>query len=153
MIRMQLIVHCNFRFVEPEVFVSDMQLYMVSFFQIGWLGSPIFSSKGSYPTVMRTRIASNSIREGRSRSRLPTFSQKWVNTIRGTADFLGLNYYTSRCVEILEGPSGPDPSHARDRGLKESIRPEWKPSASKWLYSVPQGLGDLLRYFRIFGKI
>lgn len=68
-----------------------------------------------------------------------------METIRGTADFLGLNYYTSRFVEMAEQPVGVNPSYDRDRGLVEIIKPEWKLSASDWLYSVPQGFGDILR--------
>lgn len=39
---------------------------------------------------MRADIANNSIHEGRPRSRLPTFSQEWIEKIRGSSDFLGL---------------------------------------------------------------
>lgn len=94
---------------------------------------------------MQTVINSNSIREGRSWSRLPTFSQKWKDLIKGSADFLGLNYYTSRYVKLNPEPSGLNPSWERDNGLIQSVEPEWKRSRSSWLYSVPQGLGDILR--------
>lgn len=93
-------------------------------------------------------IASNSIREGRSWSRLPTFTDKWIETIRGSADFLGLNYYTSRYVEFNTERVGPNPSYQRDMNLKLVTKPEWKRSASSWLYSVPKGIGDILRYGR-----
>lgn len=94
---------------------------------------------------MITQIASNSIREGRSWSRLPVLSEKWIETIRGTADFLGLNYYTSRYVEPLEEPIGQNPSIWRDVMLNFTVLPEWKQAKSKWLYSVPSGIGDILR--------
>lgn len=94
---------------------------------------------------MVKQIASNSKREGRPYSRLPTFSKQWVDMIRGSADFLGLNYYTSRLVDTSIEPEAPNPSHARDRNVKEIIKPEWKRGAAEWLYSVPQGLADILR--------
>lgn len=94
---------------------------------------------------MITSIASNSVREGRSWSRLPSFTEKWIETIRGTADFLGLNYYTSRIVENTSEPEGPNPSYQRDINLKFRVKPEWKQSASDWLYSVPEGISDILR--------
>lgn len=97
---------------------------------------------------MITQIASNSIREGRSWSRLPTFSDRWVKMLRGSADFLGLNYYSSRVVEIAPEPQGRSPSFTRDMNLKMTVKPEWKQSASDWLYSVPQGLGDILRFVK-----
>lgn len=96
---------------------------------------------------MITQITSNSIREGRSWSRLPMLSERWIETIRGSADFLGLNYYTSRMVEATTEPTGQNPSYDRDFGLKQTVKPEWKPSASDWLYAAPQGLGDILRCF------
>lgn len=94
---------------------------------------------------MRSQIDSNSKKEGRFYSRLPKFSKKWINTIRGSADFLGVNYYTSRYVEIPHEPIGKSPSIERDRNLNETVKPDFKPSASDWLYSYPKGLGDLLR--------
>lgn len=95
---------------------------------------------------MTAQIASNSIREGRDWSRLPALSEQWINIIRGSADFLGYNYYTSRYVQGLKEPSGPNPSHERDTMLKNTVKPEWKQAKSNWLYAVPSGLGDMLRY-------
>ena len=95
---------------------------------------------------MKSLVDANSREEGRLYSRLPTFSKEWIDKIRGAADFLGLNYYTSRYVEISKEPMGKSPSMERDRNLKELVKPDFKPSASDWLYSYPKGLGDLLRY-------
>lgn len=95
---------------------------------------------------MIQQIANNSKHEGQSWSRLPTFSKEWVHKIRGSADFLGLNYYTSRYIEVPSKPTGVNPSHARDKNFIELVKPEWKRGASDWLYSVPQGLADVLRY-------
>lgn len=46
---------------------------------------------------------------------------------------------------MAKEPVGESPSLERDRGMVEIIKPEWKASGSDWLYSVPQGLGDILR--------
>lgn len=94
---------------------------------------------------MITQIASNSIREGRAWSRLPTLSEYWIERIRGSADFLGLNYYTSRLVEMAPTPSGENPSWEHDANLRNYVLSEWKQAQSNWLYMVPEGLGDLLR--------
>lgn len=96
---------------------------------------------------MVTQIANNSIKEGRLRSRLPTFSAEWKAKIRGSADFFGLNYYTSRFIELPLEPIGANPSIERDRIYEWKIKPEWKQAESEWLYSVPEGLGDVLRCF------
>lgn len=94
---------------------------------------------------MISQIANNSRQEGRAWSRLPTFSKQWIDRIRGSADFLGFNYYTSRYVEISEKPIGNSPSFERDRNIKEIIDPKWKPSITNWVFSVPMGFGDILR--------
>lgn len=116
--------------------------------QIGWLANPIFSDEGDYPALIRNQIEKNSMREGRRRSRLPKFSAHWINQIRGSADFLGLNYYTSRLVEPLAPAISPKASYENDVGLNQTVRPEWKKGNSFFLYSVPAGLGDLLRYIK-----
>lgn len=102
---------------------------------------------------MTTQIASNSIREGRTWSRLPVFSEKWIETIKGSADFLGLNYYTARYVELLKTPEGINPSYERDIMMKSIVDPQWKRAASDWLYSVPMGIGDILRYIAIISAM
>lgn len=122
-----------------------LQLCLFSFSKLGWFAHPIFSATGGYPPVMIEQINRNSIEEGRSRSRLPEMSTYWKNKIKGSADFLGLNYYTSRIVELRQKPTGPNPSWERDSRIEEIIHPDWTGSQSKWLFSVPSGLGDLLR--------
>lgn len=96
---------------------------------------------------MIERIARNSKCEGFPNSRLPTFSKRWQQIIRGSADFLGFNYYTSRMVEPLDEPDGPIPSVSWDMAVNQTVNPAWKRGAAPWIYSVPQGLADILRYF------
>lgn len=98
---------------------------------------------------MIARIANNSKEEGRLWSRLPTFSEYWIKKIRGSSDFFGLNYYTSRFIREPVEPIGDNPSVVRDRMIERLIKPEWIQGASKWLYSVPKGLGDILRCFNV----
>lgn len=114
--------------------------------QLGWFANPIFSEKGNYPAVMMEQIAKLSGSEGRTRSRLPVLSDYWIGAIRGSADFLGLNYYTSRYVELVNEPYNKDhPSHHADTRLRFSTKPEWKKGKSAWLYSVPTGIRDILK--------
>ncbi|CAG7728482.1 unnamed protein product, partial [Allacma fusca] len=56
-------------------------------FFIGWIINPLL--KGDYPPVMRTVLDEKSKAEGRSKSRLPTFSSKWAKIITGTLDYIG----------------------------------------------------------------
>lgn len=112
---------------------------------MGWFANPIFSRDGGYPAVMREQIDSNSICEGRNHSRLPTFSKWWIDQIRGSADFMGLNYYTSRYVERSNPSNCTNPSNKQDVMLELTVNPKWKFGNIFFLYSVPAGLGDLLR--------
>lgn len=116
------------------------------YFQFGWFAHPVYSLKGGFPPIMVTQIASNSIREGRDWSRLPELSENWIEYVRGTADFIGLNYYTSRMAEMDKVPMGRKPSHRRDVAVNEFTLPEWKQAKSSWIYSVPKGLGDMIRF-------
>lgn len=93
---------------------------------------------------MISKINDNSKQEGHPWSRLPRFSRQWIDTIRGSADFFGLNYYSSRYVKLWDKPIGKIPSYFRDSNLRESVSPKWKHSST--FYSVPEGLGDILRY-------
>lgn len=94
---------------------------------------------------MIAHIAKNSENEGRLSSRLPTFCDNWIEKIRSSSDFFGLNYYTSRYVEVPTVSIGDNPSIIRDRMYERVVKPEWVQGGSDWLYSVPQGLGDILR--------
>lgn len=96
---------------------------------------------------MKDQISKNSFAEGRDKSRLPEFSPEWIKTIQGSADFLGVNYYTSRIAITLPQPKpSPTPSFDYDLRQRHETKPEWKRAKSDWLYSVPSGIGDLLRF-------
>lgn len=119
-------------------------------FDIGWFANPIFSEKGGYPQVMIDEIAKRSQREGRPKSRLPEMSDRLRSYIKGSADFLGFNYYSSRLVQFNSSDFNPklEPSWASDTRLIYSTRPEWKRAKSTWLFSVPEGLHDALVWFK-----
>lgn len=92
-------------------------------FHLGYYANPIFHAKGNYPQVMIDRIANRSSEEGFRRSRLPIFTSEEVNMIRGTADYLGLNHYSSvtanHSVEYEIG----EPSYNSDLGIFTLQRP------------------------------
>lgn len=117
-------------------------------YNLGILGHAIYSKSGGYPDVMIMDIGSNSQKEGRIRSRLPSFNSKWRQIVKGSADFLGLNYYTSRYVERASKPIGEKPSWEYDFDCETSIDPNWLRAKSDWLYCVPEGLEGILKYIR-----
>ncbi|KAJ8681553.1 hypothetical protein QAD02_017345 [Eretmocerus hayati] len=111
-------------------------------FDCGWVANAIFSEKGDYPEVMKERIAMRSRSQGYHKSRLPKFSDQWVSYIKNSADYFGLNHYTSEVVETIK--SAPS-SWPNDEGLIYSSDPRWPTSQSKWLKVNPKGIRDVLR--------
>ncbi|KAL2712920.1 myrosinase 1 [Vespula squamosa] len=122
---------------------SNLEAEDIAFqFVCGWVGHPIYSKTGDYPEVMKNRIAENSRIQGYSKSRLPEFTPKWIEYIRGTSDFFALNHYTSNLVEII--PKGPNDTWYGESGVKFSYDPKWPSSGSSWLKVVPEGFRKIL---------
>lgn len=90
-------------------------------------------------------IERRSRQEGRKTSRLPRMSRAVQRWIRGKADFLGLNYYTSRIAEPAD-PVHAEPSMWNDQETKISVNPAWPQAKSPWLLSVPEGLREMLKF-------
>ncbi|XP_033229069.1 myrosinase 1-like [Belonocnema kinseyi] len=112
-------------------------------YDCGWTAHPIFSKLGDYPKIMRKRIDENSRIQGWPRSRLPTFTQKEIEYIRGTADYFGLNHYTSHIAVPVKRGTGE--VWENDRGFHQAVDPKWPVSAASWLMMVPEGFGNILR--------
>ncbi|XP_076107988.1 lactase/phlorizin hydrolase-like isoform X2 [Mytilus galloprovincialis] len=58
-------------------------------FDLDWFANPIFGD-GDYPTQMKSIVNQNNTIQ-----RLPSFSEKEKESLRGSADFLGLNLFTA----------------------------------------------------------
>lgn len=118
-------------------------------FTTNWILNPIY--KGNYPKYMIERIGNLSRREGLKVSRLPIFSDYWINYIRflfslllflhhylllfflyiyhyafprGTSDFVGVNHYTSYMVEKTK-PNENSWYMAADSGTTISLNVSW----------------------------
>lgn len=85
-------------------------------FQLGYYAHPIFHPDGNYPQIMIDRVAQRSKLEGFSHSRMPTFTSEEVNFIRGTADYFGLNHYTSYYASYVDDYEVSDPNFYLDQG-------------------------------------
>ncbi|KAL4034969.1 hypothetical protein IC575_003643 [Cucumis melo] len=108
-------------------------------FILGWYMHPI--TYGDYPPVMR----------GLVKERLPKFSPEESASLKGSIDFLGLNYYTANYAKDNPNAPGPQPSYLTDyradlstdrNGV--SIGPKF--SEISWLAVYPEGLKSLLVY-------
>lgn len=108
--------------------------------------NPLFTD-GDYPKVMIDEVAKKSAAEGRQWSRLPSFTDEERKSLIGSSDFLALNYYTSRKfapkIELSD-----EPSLENDLGVEYFVDETWKQAKSQWLYNMPQGLYDLLKWIK-----
>lgn len=112
---------------------------------VGWFANAIFSKDGDYPQVMKDNIEKNS--KGRPITRFKKFTEEEIAELKGSADFLALNYYTSRLVAPKETyPEEQD--WESDAGIDQSVDPKWPKGKSGFLYSVPSGLHDLLVWIK-----
>ncbi|XP_044009965.1 myrosinase 1-like [Aphidius gifuensis] len=126
---------------------SESESAVIAFqYNCGWLSNPIFSKKGDYPDIMKQRIKENSYLEGLSTSRLPELSKSMIKLIKGTSDYFGLNYYTSRMTNNVK--KSQSEKWFDDSGVDMTINNEWPMDVAAWLPIVPEGLGDMLRIIK-----
>ncbi|XP_064801136.1 lactase/phlorizin hydrolase-like isoform X1 [Oncorhynchus masou masou] len=113
-------------------------------FMLGWFAHPIFVD-GDYPPLLKSQIEQK--RRNCSLSVpaiLPSFTAAESKRIRGTADFLGLNHYTSRLVNASDGGCVPGPEGVGD--FKAHVDHAWPSTESDSIHSAPWGLRRLLNY-------
>jgi len=114
-------------------------------FDFGLLASPIF--KGAWPKMIKDSIDARSRDQSFSKSRLPTLSDEEWGLVRGTADFLGLNSFTSYLVEPMDFPIS-EISTESDLGAKQTQDETWLRSGSSWLAVMPQGMRKILNWIK-----
>ncbi|KAL3642812.1 hypothetical protein CASFOL_013627 [Castilleja foliolosa] len=107
-------------------------------FVLGWYIQPLVT--GEYPESMRERVA----------DRLPVFSQEEKELVKGSFDFIGLNYYTSNWAAYKAKKLGDPTNYYTDQETEfytERDGVEIGPQAgSAWLHVVPLGIYQLLTY-------
>eukprot|EP01018_Ginkgo_biloba_P033172 Gb_35945 [translate_table: standard] len=108
-------------------------------FLFGWFMDPI--TWGDYPSTMRSLVG----------ARLPKFSKPQSRLLKGSFDFIGLNYYTSQYA--IHNPKPPNPletDYLQDSRVNLTSEKNGVPigprGASDWLYVYPPGIRDLLKY-------
>ncbi|XP_038072995.1 lactase-phlorizin hydrolase-like [Patiria miniata] len=116
-------------------------------FNLGWFANPIFKN-GDYPEIMKTEIGAKSAYQGFSQSRLPPFTDMEKEFIKGTADFFGLNQYTTMYVTntTVDDSLPSQASYLTDRGVYTYRDPAWPGAASDWLKIVPWGIRRILKW-------
>ncbi|CAG4967452.1 unnamed protein product [Parnassius apollo] len=119
-------------------------------FHLGQFMDPIFTEQGNYPQRFIDRIANKSATQGFQISRLRPFNEQQIDYIKGSADFLALNHYTSdiiyrnaSVIGMYEVPSCND-----DAGFGTYKDPSWPSGASSWLREHAPGFYNLLVYIK-----
>ncbi|KAL0411223.1 UNVERIFIED_CONTAM: Furcatin hydrolase, partial [Sesamum latifolium] len=106
-------------------------------FMYGWFIHPIVY--GDYPRTMRSIVG----------DRLPKFTKEQAELVKGSFDYVGLNYYTGNFARHVVS-SGGNVSSATD--IKASLSTEANgvsigtPTAVSYFDDYPKGLHDLLVY-------
>lgn len=111
---------------------AAVERYMA--FNLGWFADPVW--KGDYPEVMRSAVG----------DRLPTFTDEEKKTLKGSADFFGLNHYSTHVVSLAgDSPDDTYPTFWKDQALENEADPAWGTTNMGWSI-VPQGLRGVLNY-------
>ena len=108
-------------------------------FFLGWFADPIYF--GAYPATMRERV----------KDRLPTFTDEDVALVKGSADFFGLNHYTT--LYAAHVAPGEEVNYtvygngglSADQDVKLSTDDAWDKTTMDWAI-VPWGCYKLLRW-------
>ncbi|KAH6757261.1 beta glucosidase 17 [Perilla frutescens var. hirtella] len=106
-------------------------------FVYGWFIHPVVY--GEYPKTMRSIVG----------NRLPNFTKEQSEMLKGSYDFMGLNYYTGNYAAHLSSRNGPL-SSTTDKmcNLTTAINgvPIGDPTGVPIFFNYPKGLLDLLVY-------
>lgn len=68
--------------------------------------------------------------------------------VKGTLDFMGVNYFTSRIIRSKEIEDYSVPSYCKDVFCGGYVDTDWPKSSSFWLYAVPEGLYRSLQWIK-----
>ncbi|RWR77818.1 beta-glucosidase 12 isoform X1 [Cinnamomum micranthum f. kanehirae] len=109
-------------------------------FALGWYMEPLV--RGKYPFSMRSLVG----------DRLPSFTKEQAHMVKGSFDFIGLNYYSASYATEPPPSNDTRKSYQTDTNviltaLRNGIVIGPK-AASPWLYIYPQGIQEFLVYFK-----
>ncbi|KAH9330347.1 hypothetical protein KI387_002455, partial [Taxus chinensis] len=123
-------------FHQPESHSTVLDFYL------GWWLDPL--TYGEYPTTMRTHVG----------DRLPYFTKEESELVKGSFDFLGMNYYTAMyAINNNATPSAQpidfnDDTRVNLTSVKNGvlIGPQ---AGSTWLHVYPRGIRALLNFIKV----
>ncbi|XP_022736507.1 vicianin hydrolase-like [Durio zibethinus] len=107
-------------------------------FLFGWFVDPVIC--GEYPKSMRSLVG----------SRLPKFTEAESKMLKGSIDFLGVNYYTANYAE--DAPPSNNANYGTDSRANVTTEkngvPIGTPTVVSWLFIYPNGLRELMVYIK-----
>ncbi|KAL6844779.1 hypothetical protein ACP4OV_025438 [Aristida adscensionis] len=107
-------------------------------FMLGWFADPIVH--GDYPGTMRGFLG----------VRLPRFTAEQVALVKGSYDFIGVNYYTTYYAISIPPPNGLEQSYSGDIRANTTGFRNGKPIGPQEFtpifFNYPAGLRELLLY-------
>ena len=107
-------------------------------FFLAWFADPIYF--GDYPAVMKQRLG----------ARLPAFTEAEKELVKGSADYFGLNHYTTMYVAGATDPNRKSTVYGNgglteDQDIELSMDKTWKRTTMNWAV-VPWGCRKLLEW-------
>ncbi|KAL0558760.1 hypothetical protein IC582_003342 [Cucumis melo] len=110
-------------------------------FSLGWFLHPLVY--GDYPASMRELV----------KERLPKFTEDEVTLVKGSYDFLGINYYTANYAKNNPNvdpnkPSQVTDAHADVSTDRDGVSIGPKVRKDSWLAVYPEGLKDLMIHIK-----
>ncbi|GJQ65935.1 hypothetical protein Trydic_g4034 [Trypoxylus dichotomus] len=118
-------------------------------YTFGWFVHPIFTKKGDYPPIMKAAVGHASKKAGRTSSRLAELTPDEIELISGTADFLGVNHYTTAsCSAIGDEKIFPGIFYYEDADASCISDFTEESAASIWLKVIPRGFRKALNWIK-----
>ncbi|XVE54510.1 hypothetical protein DITRI_Ditri03aG0087700 [Diplodiscus trichospermus] len=111
-------------------------------FELGWFMEPLLL--GRYPLSMRRLV----------KDRLPVFTEKERILVKGSFDFIGINYYTARYAKnIPVNPKAAPVSFLADEHVNSTVAKNGfligpQADGSWYLYIYPKGLYKILKFIK-----
>ncbi|XP_055814438.1 furcatin hydrolase-like [Solanum dulcamara] len=110
-------------------------------FSLGWFIHPL--TYGDYPEIM-CKIVGN---------RLPKFTTEQAEIVKGSSNFMGLNYYTTMyAANINVTPNKENISYLSDFQVNQTVERNGKligePTGSRVFHVVPRGILEVLVYIK-----
>ncbi|CAB0034003.1 unnamed protein product [Trichogramma brassicae] len=86
-----------------------------------WFVNPLLGERGNYHEVMQFKVGMRSAMRGLKRSRLPEFTGEEVRMIRGSLDFLGIDYFQTHEARYSSSKESSDSGATWSARRKEDI--------------------------------